>query len=237
MLVACPWKGTIAMNGPVGDVVARGEVPDQGRRLTRAQIGVLRQFGTDSGWVRPRALGGRDGSHHSAVLAQLEVRGLVESKVRSPGVRGSRLYRLTAAGATVVDKYLVDASNAGSAASIDETPSVDGDLERAIDSIGAGRLLFSIADAIAKDMKNPAAAARAYLILLARMEGQTFDEIAQREGVTRERIRQVVERTRRIVVARPELFDGFSGLEQAVRNHALSSAELARKWKWCNGIQ
>lgn len=230
------------MNGPIGDVVAGDEVAvlgggHQGRRLTRPQIGVLRQFGTDSGWVRPRALGGRDGSHHSAVLAQLEVRGLVESKVRSPGVRGSRLYRLTPAGAAVVDTYLVDVSGAGSVAPTDETPCVDEDLERAVDSIGTGRLLFSIADAIAKDMKNPAAAARAYLILLGRMEGKTFDEIAQREGVSGQRIRQVVERIRRIVVARPELFDGFSGLEQAVRNHALSGAERARNWKWRNGIE
>lgn len=230
------------MNGPIGDVVAGDEVAvlgggHQGRRLTRPQIGVLRQFGTDSGWVRPRALGGRDRSHHSAVLAQLEVRGLVESKVRSPGVRGSRLYRLTPAGAAVVDTYLVDVSGAGSVAPTDETPCVDADLERVVDSIGTGRLLFSIADAIAKDMKNPAAAARAYLILLGRMEGKTFDEIAQREGVSGQRIRQVVERIRRIVVARPELFDGFSGLEQAVRNHALSGAERARNWRWRNGIE
>lgn len=231
------------MKGSVGDVVTRDEVPvlgrvHQGRRLTRAQIGVLRQFGTDSGWVRPRALGGRDGSHHSAVLAQLEVRGLVESKVRSPGVRGSRLYRLTPAGMAVVEKAVPgDASRARSDGLTDETPCVDGDLERAVDSIGTGRLLFSIADALAKDMKNPSAAARAYLILLARMEGKTFDEIAQREGVSGQRIRQVVERIRRIVVARPELFDGFSGLEQAVRNHTLSGAQRARNWKWRNGIE
>jgi len=97
----------------------------------------------------------------------------------------------------------------------------DVDLERALDSIAAGRLLFSIADALAKDMKDTRSAARAYRVLLARLEGDTLDQIARREGVSRERIRQVVREIRRTVVARPGIFDGFSGLDQAARNATL----------------
>ena len=47
---------------------------------------------------RPMDIGGYDGSSHSAALSQLVRKGLVESRVRSTGVRGSKLYRLTAAG-------------------------------------------------------------------------------------------------------------------------------------------
>ncbi len=107
---------------------------------------------------------------------------------------------------------------------------VDADLERAVDSIGAGRLLFSIADALAKAMKHPDSAARAYGILLARLEGQTLDQIARREGISRERIRQVVRDIRRIVVARPGLFVGFDALEQAVRNEIRDEAERFQSW-------
>lgn len=107
---------------------------------------------------------------------------------------------------------------------------VDADLERAVDSIGAGRLLFSIADALAKAMKHPDSAARAYGILLARLEGQSLDQIARREGISRERIRQVVRDIRRIVVARPGLFVGFDALEQAVRNEIRDEAERFQSW-------
>ena len=107
---------------------------------------------------------------------------------------------------------------------------VDADLERAVDSIGAGRLLFSIADALAKAMKHPDSAARAYGILLARLEGQSLDQIARREGISRERIRQVVRDIRRIVVARPGLFVGFDALEQAVRNEIRDDAERFQSW-------
>lgn len=107
---------------------------------------------------------------------------------------------------------------------------VDADLERAVDSIGAGRLLFSIADALAKAMKHPESAARAYGILLARLEGQSLDQIARREGISRERIRQVVRDIRRIVVARPGLFVGFDALEQAVRNEIRDEAERFQSW-------
>lgn len=107
---------------------------------------------------------------------------------------------------------------------------VDADLERAVDSIGAGQLLFSIADALAKAMKHPDSAARAYGILLARLEGQSLDQIARREGISRERIRQVVRDIRRIVVARPGLFVGFDALEQAVRNEIRDEAERFQSW-------
>lgn len=113
---------------------------------------------------------------------------------------------------------------------------VDHDLDRAIDSIGAGRLLFRIADVLAKNMKNPQSAARAYGVLLARLEGLTLDQIARREGVSRERIRQVALRTRRIVAATPDIFEGFGGLEQAARNEALGGEEGFRSWCWRRGF-
>lgn len=68
------------------------------RPLTETQLEVLRQFGSEPGWLRPLDLGGSNRSNHSAVLAQLQRRGLVDSKVRSHGVRGSKLYRITPAG-------------------------------------------------------------------------------------------------------------------------------------------
>ena len=68
------------------------------RPLTDNQLEVLRQFGSETGWLRPLDLGGSNRSNHSAVLAQLQRRGLVDSKVRSHGVRGSKLYRITPAG-------------------------------------------------------------------------------------------------------------------------------------------
>lgn len=37
-----------------------------------------------------------------------------------------------------------------------DAPCADTNLERAVDSIGVGRLLICIADALAKDMQNPA---------------------------------------------------------------------------------
>lgn len=55
--------------------------------------------GTDEDeWVRPMDIGGRNGSNHSALLRQLERDGYVESRARSTGIRGSKLYRLTPSG-------------------------------------------------------------------------------------------------------------------------------------------
>lgn len=81
------------------------------RSLTERQIEVLRQFGFEAGWLRPMDLGGRDGSNHSGILARLEGRGLVESRQRSGGDggarrRGSKVYRLTAAGRSELDHEL-----------------------------------------------------------------------------------------------------------------------------------
>lgn len=70
--------------------------------LTETQHQFLADFylcGTDENeWVRPMDIGGRNGSNHSALLRQLERHGYVESRVRSTGVRGSKLYRLTHSG-------------------------------------------------------------------------------------------------------------------------------------------
>jgi hypothetical protein len=70
--------------------------------LTEDRHEVVLQFGRDDrSWFRPMDLGGADGSRHSAALAPLERTGLVESRQRRPytrGIRGSKLYRLTAAG-------------------------------------------------------------------------------------------------------------------------------------------
>lgn len=65
--------------------------------LTENQRGVLVSMYTGE-WMRPMDMGGRDGSHHSATLAALVRKGLVERKVRWRGVRGSYLYRITEAG-------------------------------------------------------------------------------------------------------------------------------------------
>lgn len=113
----------------------------------------------------------------------------------------------------------------------------DVDLERAVDSIAAGRLLFNIADALAKEMKDPRSAARAYRVLLARLEGYTFDQIARREGVSRERVRQVMHQIRRIVVARPGIFAGFSGLDQAARDATLDRVTRFENWSWRKGFR
>ncbi len=56
-------------------------------------------------WFRPMDIGGRNGSGHSSLLAQLERKGLVESRQRSGGVRGSKLYRLTDAGRAFKPDY------------------------------------------------------------------------------------------------------------------------------------
>ena len=54
-------------------------------------------FGLDP-WLRPMDCGGRSSSQHSYRLSKLERAGLVASKVRSVGQRGSKLYTITPAG-------------------------------------------------------------------------------------------------------------------------------------------
>ena len=55
------------------------------------------QIGCD-GFVRPLDCGGSDSSDHSYRLTKLAKRGLAEVAVRSSGVRGSKVYRITDAG-------------------------------------------------------------------------------------------------------------------------------------------
>ena len=68
------------------------------RRMTLTEVGR-----DERSWcqIRTTDLGGADGSRRSVVLAQLERKGLIESRQRRPytsGTRGSKIYRLTAAG-------------------------------------------------------------------------------------------------------------------------------------------
>jgi hypothetical protein len=64
-------------------------------KLTELQREVLEQV--DTTWLRPMDMGARDGTHHSAVLAALTRKGLVERKQRGglAYARGSYIYRLT----------------------------------------------------------------------------------------------------------------------------------------------
>ncbi|MDF2506248.1 MAG: hypothetical protein K0Q52_107 [Microbacterium sp.] len=67
-------------------------------KLTELQLEVLDQVGTR--WLRPMDMGARDGSHHSAVLAALVRKGLVERTQRGglAYARGSYVYRITTQG-------------------------------------------------------------------------------------------------------------------------------------------
>jgi hypothetical protein len=67
-------------------------------KLTDLQRYVL-EYVTDR-WQRPLDMGGHDGSSHSAVLAALVRKGLVEKRQRGglAYYRGSYVYRLTPAG-------------------------------------------------------------------------------------------------------------------------------------------
>lgn len=74
--------------------------------LTALQRDVLEQ--TDTVWLRPMDMGGRDGSQHSAVLAALVRKGLVEKRQRGGhalSARGSYVYRITDAG---IEARLID---------------------------------------------------------------------------------------------------------------------------------
>lgn len=83
--------------------VEPGKIPAELKLTNRqkAALSALAWWGPN--WVRPLDIGGRNKSYHSATLAQLETKGLVESKQRS-GYRyrrGSKVYRLTDAGQPV----------------------------------------------------------------------------------------------------------------------------------------
>lgn len=55
-----------------------------------------------SGFVRPMDCGGTNSSPHSRALSKLARRGLAESKVRGGITRGSKLYRITSAGRSLL---------------------------------------------------------------------------------------------------------------------------------------
>lgn len=57
------------------------------------------------GWLRPMDVGAWNGSYHSWVLAKLVKRGLAESKKRGGFSRGSKLYRITAAGRELLQQH------------------------------------------------------------------------------------------------------------------------------------
>jgi len=55
-----------------------------------------------TGWVRPKDIGGVDGSYHSRALRQLEAKGLVSKSMRTPGDCSYR-YKITQAGIKVAE--------------------------------------------------------------------------------------------------------------------------------------
>lgn len=68
-------------------------------RLTERQRDLLYHQVSDTWWSTPRLMGGTDQSHHSATLAQLERKGLVERRLRGGHTRSAWEYRRTPAGA------------------------------------------------------------------------------------------------------------------------------------------
>lgn len=88
------------------------------RRLSLMQEEVLvdfwrGDFGADM-WVRPMDIGGKNNSRRSSVLAQLEQHGLVESRIRTAGIRNSKLYRLTETGRNYATHRILRRCAAGS---------------------------------------------------------------------------------------------------------------------------
>lgn len=117
---------------------------------------------------------------------------------------------------------------------VSERACVDGDLERVVDAAAADRLMAGIATALGNSMVGrPEAVMRAWRVLLARMDGQTLDQIAAAEGRSRERIRQILREIARVATAEPNLFDGFGGLEHAARCAALGCRFAS--WSWRRG--
>lgn len=60
--------------------------------LPERQRELFRQLETIGGWVKPKQLGGSDGTHHSKTLRTLVAHGLVDTML-TDGVRGARYYR------------------------------------------------------------------------------------------------------------------------------------------------
>jgi hypothetical protein len=73
-------------------------------RLTQRQRDLLYHQLADDYWCTPRMLGGTDGSHHSATLAQLVRKGLAERQLRGGHTRSAWAYRRTAAGKKAVNE-------------------------------------------------------------------------------------------------------------------------------------
>jgi len=71
-------------------------------RLTIRQRELLYHQLDDTQWCTPRMLGGTDGSHHSATLAQLVRKGLAEQSNRGGHTRNVWQYRRTPAGKKAV---------------------------------------------------------------------------------------------------------------------------------------
>jgi hypothetical protein len=73
------------------------------KRLTTRQRDLLYHQLPDDYWVTPRLLGGTDGSHHSATLAQLVRKGFAKRRLRGGHTRSAWEYRRTPAGRKAVD--------------------------------------------------------------------------------------------------------------------------------------
>lgn len=72
-------------------------------RLTSRQRDLLYHQLPDKFWCSPRMLGGTDGSHHSATLAQLVRKGLAERRLRGGHTRSAWEYRRTPTGRKAVE--------------------------------------------------------------------------------------------------------------------------------------
>ncbi|RIT36730.1 RNA polymerase subunit sigma-70 [Mycobacteroides abscessus] len=109
---------------------------------------------------------------------------------------------------------------------------VDTDLEQVVDEVAYDQLTSQLAAALAAAMAGrPETAMRAWRVLLARMNGQTLDQIAVSEGRSRERIRQILSEIRRIAAAQPNLFAGFGALDHTSRCEALNCRFDSRFWR------
>lgn len=110
----------------------------------------------------------------------------------------------------------------------------DEGLEAVIDAAAADALMSRIAITLATSTAlkgRPDAVMRNWRVLMARMDGQTLDQIAATEGRSREWIRQILRQTRQIVATKPGLFDGYSGLDHAARCQVWNCRHESRSWR------
>lgn len=109
----------------------------------------------------------------------------------------------------------------------------DDGLEQVVDTAAADTLMSRIAIALATSTAlkgRPDAVMRNWRVLMARMDGQTLDQIAAAEGRSREWIRQILRQTRQIVSAKPGLFDGHGGLTTPPAARC-GTAAASRSWR------